>query len=263
MATIQARSKYGKRFTISVEDKHQYINFDSQTIRLNKMRTDTIDDNGYCIGQNVIARFELSDNITITQGPGEEQRIGNKVFMKFLHWTYSICLNGESIIQNLSHGELIDLFMRFRVMVVKFDTAMTKQDLVDWFKGTYIYFRQFTVSGGGTTYEQSVHQTKLRESTPWTGKFKILYDKKIKMGKKKNVKISNISVAIKQNLNFDNTSNRCTDGSFKYIYGLVIGPCFNNLDTDAVSADKTYNFSTNYVPLAYVNGVLKYEYYDM
>lgn len=262
MATINARSKFGRNFKISVEDKHKYINFDNQIIRLNKLSSASIDNNGWCIGQDVLARFELTDNITITQGPGEDQRIGNKIYMKFLHWTYSICLNGGSIIQNLSHGELIDMFMRFRVMVVKFNTAMTEQDLCDWFKGTYIYFNTVNITGGGQTIQQSVHQTKLRESTPYTGKFKILYDKKIKLGKKKTVKIANIPIQIKQNLNFDE-NNACTDASFKYIYGLVIGPCYNNLDLDAVSADKAYNFSVARVDLAYVNGVLKYEYYDI
>lgn len=262
MATIQAKSKFGKNFKISVEDKHSYINFDYQVIRLNKMRTDTPDDNGYCIGQNTTARFELTDNITITQGPQETQRIGNKIYMKFLHWTYSICLNGSSLIANLSHGQLIDTYFRFRVMVVKFNKAMSEQDLCDWFKATYIYFKKIDITPEGQTLQQSVHQTKLRESTPYTGKFKILYDKKIKLGKRKTVKMSNISIPIKQNLNF-NDNNHVTDETFKYVYGLVIGPCYNNLDTDAITCDKTANFGPNYVELAYVNGVLKYEYYDI
>ena len=263
MASIQARSKFGKSFKISVEDKHKYINFTDQIIRLNKIRTDTGDDNGWCIGQNCLARFELTDNITIAQGTQEDQRIGNKIFMKFLHWTYSICLDGASYIANISHGQNIDTFLRFRVMVVKFNTSMTEQDICDWFKATYIYFNTVNITPSGSTIQQSVHQTKLRESTIYTGKFKILYDKKIKLTKKKTIKMANIPIKIKQNLNFDNTSNGCTDATFKYIYGLVIGPCYNQLDTDTITTDKSWHFSTSSVDLAHVNGVLKYEYYDL
>lgn len=264
MATINAKSKFGKNFKISVEDKHKYINFTDQVIRLNKIRTDTSDDNGWCIGQNVLARFELSDNITVAQGTAETERIGNKIFMKFLHWTYSICLDSGSYIANLSHGQNIDTYFRFRVMVVKFNKAMTEQDICDWFRNTYIYFRKYTPEGENTEItQQSVHQTKLRESTEFTGKFKILYDKKIKLGKKKTVKMSNIPLKINQNLNFDNTNNQCTDAAFKYIYGIIIGPCYNQLDTDTITADKSWHFSAGWVDLAHVNGVLKYEYYDM
>lgn len=263
MATINARSKFGKNFKISVEDKHKYHNYADQTISLNKIRNTTADDNGWCIGQNCLGRFELSDVVTIHQGTSEEQRIGNKVFMKFLHWTYSICLDSGSYISNLSHGQNIDTYFRFRIMVVKFDKAMTEQDICDWFKATYIYFNTVNLTPSGTTIQQSVHQTKLRESTDYTGKFKILYDKKIKLGKKKTVKMANVPIKIKQNLNFDNTNNTCTDAAFKYIYGLVIGPCYNQLDTDTITADKSFHFSTDFVSLAHVNGVLKYEYYDI
>lgn len=260
MAKIQARSKFGKKFNISVEDKHKYINFNTQPIRVNKPDGNKIDDNGFCIGVSNLTLFELTDNITITQGTAEDQRVGNKIFMKFLHWTYNIYFEGNSLITNFPHGTITDFYARFRVMVVKFETAMSEQDIVDWFKATYIYFK--TAGNNDNTIIQSVHQTKMRESTVFTGKFKILYDKKFKMGRKKSVKMSNVPIKINQNLNFDST-NHVTDETFKYIYGLIIGPCNNRLDMDAISSDSAARFSSEYKELATVGGVLKYEYYDL
>ena len=262
MATIIAKSKYGKKFKVSVEDKHKYYNFDSQTIYLNKTSTGKAEDNGFNIGQNCVVAYNLSNNINIAQGTHDDERIGNKVYMKFIHFTYTLGLNGGSLITNLPHGDIADLFLRFRVMVVQFDDEKTEQQIVEWFRNTYIYFKNMTV--GGTTWPcQSVHQTKLRESTPYTGKFKILYDKKLKMGKKKTIKISNISIPIKQNINFENTNNKATDDNFKNIYAIFIGPCYNDVDTDSISSDKTYSFIAESVSLASINAVMKYEYYDI
>lgn len=261
MATIQAKSKFGKNFKISVEDKHKYINFNSQPIRINKLDGTKVDDNGLCIGVSNLTLFELTDNIQIAQGTAEDQRIGNKVFMKFLHWTLDMYLNGPNLITTFPHGTIVDFYARFRVMVVKFQQQMSEQDIVDWFKATYIYFK--TAGTNNHTIIQSVHQTKMRESTAYTGKFKILYDKKFKMGRKKSVKITNIPIKINQNLNFDNTTNHPTDDNFKYIYGIVIGPCNNALDLDSISTDGANRMGTAYVDFAEVGGVLKYEYYDM
>lgn len=269
MAKIVAKSKYGKKFNISVEDKHGYYNFPEQVIIIN--HTDKtgypgdINNNGYCIGANNISLYDITRNIIISQGSNESQRIGNKVYMKFLHFTYALSLIGDTIITHLNYGTNADMFMRFRVMVVKFDNAktITRNEVVNWFRDTYIYFRNHTLSDGTTiVQEQSIHQTKLRESTEWTGKFKILYDKKIKMGKKKTVKIANISIPIKQNLTFDNSNNKCTDDNFNNIFAIIIGPGCNELDVDAVGADKIYNWNTDR-NIANTRAVLKWEYYDM
>ena len=120
MAKILARSKTGKKFDISVEDKHKYVNFALQNININKPNATKVDDNGICIGQNTLTRFALSDSVTITQGTAEDQRIGNKIFMKFMHWTFTINFDGASMLLNLPHGKLFDFYARFRVMVVKF-----------------------------------------------------------------------------------------------------------------------------------------------
>lgn len=268
MATIRARSKYGKNFNVSVEDKHGYYNYPEQVIQIN--HTDKtgypgdINNNGYCIGANNISLYDITRQITISQGSSESQRIGNKVYMKFLHFTYAISLIGDTLITHMNYGTNADMFMRFRVMVVKFadDMTITRNEIVNWFRATYIYFRNHTLTGGQVVPEQSIHQTKLRESTEYTGKFRILYDKKLKFGKKKTVKIANISIPIKQNLTFDNTNNTCTDGDFKNIFAIFIGPGCNELDVDAVGADKIYNWNTER-NIANTRAVLKWEYYDM
>lgn len=269
MATIRAKSKYGKMFNVSVEDKHGYYNFPEQGIQINPNDKagypGDLNNNGECIGSNNISLYDITRQITISQGSSESQRIGNKVYMKFLHFTYAINLVGDTIITHLNYGTNADMFMRFRVMIVKFadDMTITRNEIVNWFRATYIYFKTKTLQNGSVVPIQSVHQTKLRESTEYTGKFKILYDKKIKMGKKKTVKISNISIPIKQNLTFDNTTNQCTDGNFNNMFAIIIGPSCNQLDLDCVGADKVYNWNgvTRYI--ANTKAVLKWEYYDM
>ena len=262
MATIWAKSKYGRKFKIDVEDKHKYANMNEGQISIVKPQTTTNDNTGYNVGSQNVWVTGLDDKVIITQGPGEDQRIGNKVYMKFLHFTYAISLDGTTLSTYLSHGQLVDTFFRFRVMVVKFDSTKNLTGIIDWFHKTFIYFRQIT-AGGEQVPVQSVHQTKLRESTEYTGKFKILYDKKLKMGKKKTVKIANISIPIKANLTF-NENDRTTDDAFQNIYAIIIGPSCNILDMDAISYDKTINFG-NVVgyTLAHINSVLKYEYYDI
>lgn len=268
MAKITAKSKYGKRFNISVEDKHGYYNFPEQTIAITSDDQQgypgDINNNGNCIGADNISLYDITRQITISQGSNESQRIGNKVYMKFLHFTYAINLIGNTIITHLNYGTNADMFMRFRVMVVKFDDSMTitRNEVVNWFRATYIYFKMKTLTNGSMVPIQSIHQTKLRESTEYTGKFKILYDKKLKFGKKKTVKIANISIPIKQNLTFENTNNQCTDGSFKNIFAIIIGPGCNQLDLDAVGADKVYYWHTSR-NIANTKAVLKWEYYDM
>lgn len=275
-AYIRAKGKSGKNFKISVEDKHKYYNFDEQNLVVFKTDATNVDaestGGGYAIGVSSnnanlrnFAQFALSSNVVISQGTGEDQRVGNKVFMKFLNFTYSIHFNGANFITNFPQGSINDAYYRFRVMVVKFDNALviTPSFFKDWFRDTFTYYRAVNVSGGARVPYQSVQTKRMRESTLHTGKFKILYDKSFKMGKKKVVKMSSVAIKTNTNLNFNTLNNSPTDESFKNIYAFVIGPGNNFLDMDCISQDKTLNFSTEYVNAFTVNAVLKYEWYDM
>ena len=266
MAYIYARTKSGKGFKMGVEDKHIYYNLTPEYIYLNKSvapaNTELNINNKYCITTNKLNQYDISSNFVIAQGTDENQRIGNKVFLKFVHLTYSITLNGDIYINNLSHSQAIDTYFRFRVMVVQFNESMSSTDIRDWFKATYTYMRTQAIHSG-TVPVQSVHTAKLRESTTYTGNFNILYDKKTCLKKNKTVKMSTISIPIKQNINFENSTNKPTDESMKHIYLIIIGPCCNELDMDTISNDKTTSFSTGDLPTFTTQGVFKYEYYDL
>lgn len=274
-AYIRAKGKGGKNFKITVEDKHKYHNYNDETIVMYK--TDPLADDafitgaGYAIGYDDTAGlgnfvfYDLSYAVSISQGTGEGQRIGNKVFMKYLNFTYSINFDGNTFINRLPQGTINDSFYRFRTMIVRFDSdeAITGGYIRDWFRDTFTYFRSVNLGGGSQLVFQSVHTKRKRESTAYTGRFEILYDKMFKMGKKKVVKMSSVPIAINQNINFDPSTGQITDDNFKNIYAIVIGPCNSYLDMDCISQDKTLNFSTSYYGPFTVNAVLKYEWYDM
>lgn len=266
MAYIYARTKSGKGFKLGVEDKHIYHNYQDYYIYVNKNPGNdaqvTLDSlNPYCINPLKFVSFDITHNFVLPQGTDENERIGNKVFLKFIDLTYYISLRGEAYINNFSHGQAIDSYYRFRVMVVQFDDYMTETNIADWFRTTYTYFRTKAVYQNNLPL-QSVHTAKLRESTPYTGTFKILYDKKTCLKKNKTVKMSTIRLPIKMNVNFENTNNKPTDESMKNIHLLVIGPCYNELDMDAVSNDQTKALTSD-VPLFNTACVSKFEYYDL
>ena len=264
MAYIYARTKSGKGFKMGVEDKHVYKNLNDGVISINRYNQPAnsyVNNNPFCITPYNVIHYGISENFLLTQGTDENQRVGNKVFLKFIHFTYSISMDGAKYIANLSHGQAIDSYYRLRIMVVQFDEPInSNDDIVDWFKATYTYMRNVAISGGGNVPIQSVHTAKLRESTSYTGSFRILYDKKTYLKRDKTVKMSTISIPIKQNVNFENTTNLPTD--LKNIYFIAIGPCNNELDMDCVSSDQSASFDS-YLGLFNVHGVIKYEYYDL
>lgn len=265
MAYVWAKSKSGKSFKMGVEDKHIYYNGGDGTLMLNRYQQPsnaTLNDNPYCLTTSNLVSYPITDSLYIQQGTNEDNRIGNKIFLKFIHLTYSITIDGNNYINNLSHSQAIDTFFRLRVMVVQFENTMAAVQIRDWFKNTYTYFRLVAISGGDSVPIQSVHTAKLRESTPYTGNFKILYDKKTSLRKNKTVKISTISIPVKQNINFNNSTNSPTDESMKHIYFLVLAPACNELDLDCTSEDRTHAMTQN-INLFTTHLVAKYEYYDL
>lgn len=266
MAYIYARTKTGKGFKMGVEDKHTYYNFPDYYIYVDKTPSEpalasmsTL--NPYCANDHKTVAFNITNNFTVPQGTEENQRVGNKIFLKFIDLTYYISLRGEPYIASFSHGQAIDTYYRLRVMVVQFDETKTEAQIAEWFRSTYTYFRNQAIYQN-TVPVQSVHTAKLRESTPYTGTFRILYDKKTCLKKNKTVKMSTIRIPVKQNVNFENATNHPTPDSMKHIYLIVIGPCCNELDMDAISFDQTKSL-TGDIALFNTACVSKFEYYDL
>lgn len=263
---ITAHNK-SKKINIPLEEKHKYFNQASggeTGIQIHKTEISINTVHGYTVTKDNIHIIFNTNNLSISQGTEENQRIGNKIALKSIDLTTFIYLSGNSIINKFSHSEAITTTFNFRIMCVKFDQIMTTTDLANWYQQTYIYYYNVGVTGGGTMPFQSNWMDKLRESTPWTGAFKILYDKKFTLGKNHTTSQMNISLPIKGNINFDNTSNRPTDNQeINNTYTFIIGPSNNYLDCDCISQDKMQQSTFTSTVLAFMNTNIKVKYYDM
>lgn len=271
MSTFKLYAKKGSSvMPIKIEEKHTYThavtNVAEGTFSIYKPNSATTADfvTGYGVGSFNINVLHNSNNLTIAQGTAEDNRVGNKVNVKSIAITLYIRFNSERLIAAYSHGQMIDTYFNFRVMSVRFDTSMSTTDLARWFRATFIYYRTVSISTGDQYPFQSNWMDKLRESTPYTGSFEILYDKKFKIKKSKSVKQMNINVPLAGNVNFDNTSNKPTNNQkFSNVYTFLIGPSNVYLDMDAVSTDKSLNMTTDSTTLFYFNANIKTIYYDI
>lgn len=264
---ITAR-KGSKKMNIKLESKHKYYNVGTTFYLYKPDKTQTNID--ACRGYqpttgNVEMLWDSNNYLILPQGTGEDQRIGNKVNVKGVNCVVDINLNGGNIATYLSHGELIDFKTKWRIMAVKFKNKLNdpETDLARWFRETYIY----TNIAVGTVINpqfQSVHLDKLRDSTPWTGSFRILADKKFKLGKMKTNKTFNFNIPINTDVNFENTTNKPTDSQkFSNIYIFIISPSNNWTDVDAITARQLANLGTAQIEIGGCNMNIKTIYYDM
>lgn len=257
-----------KKISIPLEQKHVYDHAAGNgeaTIMVYPTSTTVEPFYGNTVtADNIRVLFNSNEAITIPQGTAENQRIGNKVQIKHIDLTTYIWLNGATMIAKFSHSEAITTSFNFRIMCVKFKEIQDRADLAQWYRDTFIYYRLVNVAGGAQVPFQSNWMDKMRESTPWTGSFTILYDKKFTMGKDHSTTQMNIRIPIKQNVNFDNTSNQPTLNQYiNNIYCFLIGPSNNYLDCDCISQDKMKQETFIASALGYSNTNIKVKYYDL
>lgn len=255
---------------IKLEKKHIYYNGNTsfylyRPIGTTEGATNADSSRGYCVTTgNVELLYDTSLNTLIQQGTKEDQRIGNKINIKGVNMTISLNLSGSNIISNLSHGEFIDFVLNWRIMAVKFKQPLTdpETDLAEWYRDTFIYYNLHSVNPQIPI--QSNWMDKLRDSTKWTGQFKILKDKKFVMGKRHTVTQFNFDLGFNKNVNFDNTSNTpTTDQPFSNIYIFMISPSCNFLDVDQISQDKLRLLGYAQTEIARARWNVKTIYYDM
>lgn len=265
---ITAR-KGNKKMNIKIESKHKYYNTGT-TFYLYKTVSNGVDLDS-CKGfqpttGNVEVLFDSNNNVIIPQGTAEDQRVGNKVNIKGVNCVVSVHLNGDNIATYLSHGELIDFKTKWRIMAVKFKNPLNdpESDIAKWFRETYIY-TNIVVGAVVNPQRQSVHMDKLRDSTPWTGSFTILADKKFKLGKQKTNKLFNFNLKINSDVNFENTDNKPTANQFfSNIYIFIISPSNNADDVDAITQRQLSNLqNVNQIGIGYCEMNVKTIYYDM
>lgn len=249
-------AKKGKKtMPIKVESKHIYHNSTQYDMYVYRPVPDATTDNelkGYNItGYNINRLFDTDNNITISQGNREDQRQGNKINIKGVNCTIAISMDPDVLVNSFSHGDNVDLEFKFRIMAVRFNSddklkqtdggvARTINDgLAEWFRDTYIYYNQAGTTSGGHLINQSVWMDKMRDSTKWTGSFKIMKDKKFTLSRAHTSTQFNFNLGFNREVNFENTTNKPTlNQRFNHIYIFIITPSNYRFDMDTTSYAK-------------------------
>lgn len=263
-------AKKGKKtMPIKIESKHFYSN-PYQSLYIYRPTNNVQNqeaNNGYNISSRNVWVAWKSNNVTIPQGTGEVGRIGNKVNIKGVNCSMIVSLTPTNLINYFGHGDLVDLEFKFRIMAVKFNKPLNDDtvDLADWFRETFIYTRVQTGTGIGVLC-QSVWTDKLRDSTKYTGSFKILKDKKFTLSKSHSSTQFNFNLGLNREVNFENDNNRPTvEQKFNNIYIFVISPCWYELDMDTISRSGALSITEGQGQVSLFNlaANIKTIYYDM
>lgn len=275
MSSYKIYAKKGKKvMPIKIEEKHVYQHVATNqdlTIPIFKSLTQPSYPQyyrGYAPTEATCKLLHNTNTITVSQGTAEDQRIGNKVNIKSVSLVLNLHMNPTSLVNDFGHSELVDMKFHFRLMCVKFNSPLSTADeaenFADWYRNTFIYYRTVSVTGGDKMPFQSNWMDKMRNSTDYTGSFKILYDKKFSLSKFKTVKQKQINLPINGNATFDNDTNQLTlNQKLSNIYTFLIGPSNNWLDMDVVSTGKAEALSNNYSSLFIYNANIKTIYYDV
>lgn len=246
-----------KLLSIPIEDKHQYYDTYYQPGYLLKL--DQTTGAGLQPRQDNIIHVFDTNRIKIAQGTDEDQRIGNKVMLKTIQTNINFRFLPLTLITDFGHGDLINLYMKFRLMTVHFDDSMTRADIAEWFRATYM---PTAYGDGDITMVMSNQVQNLRESTPYTGKFKIIHDTVFSLSKDKcNL---NTSLLLKPNKQITfNDTNDITNEDFQNTYTFIITPSFNEMDMDPVSSDRLDHYATSVCNLFSLTANTKITYLDV
>lgn len=254
---------------IKIESKHFYTNPYGTTYiyRPSPNGANQEATNGYNINSRDIWLAWKSNDTVIPQGTGEVGRIGNKVNIKGVNCSMVVSMSPSNLITYFGHGELTDLEFKLRVIAVKFNKPLTDDriELAEWFRETFIYTR-VTTGTGINPICQSVWTDKLRDSTKYTGSFKILKDKKFTLSKAHSSTQFNFNLGLNREVNFENTTNKPTvEQKFNNIYIFVVGPCWYETDMDTVSRSKALDITEaqGQIQLFNFSANIKTIYYDM
>ena len=266
MSSYKIYAKKGKKvMPIKIEEKHYYNNIrnDIQIYQITYGSAMPIENfKGMGVNRSNVYIIHNSNNTSVSQGTGENQRVGNKINIKSISFTCQMNFVSNNLVTYFSHSQMIDTNFHFRIMTVKFNQQMTDTDIGKWFRESHIYYFNETGSDGSMPV-CSNWTNKLRESTPWTGQFKILMDKKFSMTKSDSFKQISFTIPVKGQVNFDNTSNRPTDNQyFSNIYTFIMTPAFYKADMDPISHDKAENLTTDRLLFQFRSNI-KTIYYDV
>lgn len=251
--TIKAR-KGNYTLNIPIEEKHKYFN----AFFTLQWKAYTQNSQDFLTQYDVILLHD-SNNLSLVAGTGDDNIIGSKIQVKRIDYTFFFRLEHEIITDHIPHDGTNSFFENCRVMVVHFDNAMTAGSIADWFKKSYIYYGLSNIDP-----VQSCHQNRLRESSDYTGKFKILYDIPFKMTLNESVKQMSFHLEPRKNLTFE--SGTLTNEDFKNTYAFLLGPANYSIDTDARTFELVHRAVFNNIQnMNNISGGVnvKYTFYDL
>lgn len=248
--------------------------------------------------KNIELLFNGANDLTVAKGTNPEQRIGDKVYLKHMTMLINIDMtesakrffnnqkfnysnlsnitNLDNFTDNLSEESITPAKFKFRLLLVYFDNdSIDLAGIRDWFNTSFV--PQYYISTTTTTKNSAVsNQSKiLRESTSYTGKFKILSDKSFTLNSKKGHKFIKFDWDFKTNLTMD-TNNLPTDAKFKNTRLILLAPTLlkNDMDGNSFSKFSHYMAKTasestaallrSFVIDAFqVSTNIKFKYYDI
>ena len=272
---------------IQIEDKHTY---NSVNMMIYGARYDNVSsniNNSFNTNRGLV-RF-ISPTYPST-GTDENNRIGRKIY------TSSLCTEGflklYNVIDNANVNTIYDVYtyhnsdeytslatqvspqqapfntneqsldVSIRHMVVQFDIDnKTETELNEYF---YDWFTKLYIQTG--TYNLSSNRSQImRESTQYTGDFKILFDKVHHLTLRNPIVHYKEVIPYKKTMNFDGTGS--LQPTSKKIYELFIGPTNIYVDYGSFGLGQWINNNTEgLVPNIYVaevSSTLKLKYTDM
>ena len=188
-----------------------------------------------------------------------------------------------------------NFYANFRIMLVKFTDPLidsqgvgdnedswstagsqsataVKQLLAEWFNQSRIYLDSSTDydnqnQSGVYLNEcvQPVYTDSLRSSSIWTGKFRILWDEKVKLTKNNPSLFFDKTFTINQNCNMVGTTGgfKISGDTLKNTYLFIIGPTCVAYDVDAYTYKYLNSIGTSSLNLAHVDLNTKITYYDV
>lgn len=188
-----------------------------------------------------------------------------------------------------------NFYANFRIMLVKFTDPLVNSEgvgdnedswptagaqsanavrdlLKEWFNQSRIYLDSTTNydnqnQSGLYLNEcvQPVYTDSLRNSSIWTGKFKVLWDEKVKLTKSNPSLFFEKSFVINQNVNLVGTTGgfKISGDTLKNTYLFIIGPTCLAYDVDGYTYKYMNSQSSSSVNLAHVDLNTKITYYDI
>lgn len=141
------------------------------------------------------------------------------------------------------------IFMKYRLFLVQVDDdiEITEKKILNWFYATHCYYRSPSVDevvkGPGETDITtspgpiSVHSNVLRLTTPWTGKFNVLADRKFTVKVTKPQFDIDMTIPLRKEFVFDEDYTVNSKLLYPKLYCFVLPPLSWEVDVDPFTAD--------------------------